>query len=345
MTSGCATCILLVLTLYTTATAQEDKYDLLAKGKSDITWIEEVLASWENVCKENLDIGVQPLPWIIFYDKDSAWHLGADKKLLPVNFKLSRKFRYNNVEYQVYKISHHGGIWVPDRDPISLESLPCAAMPYNSDKKTFFVASLPSLFHTLAPASEELPVNLLLLGTNIHELVHTRQLNYVLPQLLQIQKNEKLPESIDDNILENTFNKDEKYTAAFMLEKKHYWKAALAQSRDSCLTELKHALSYTKKRHSSLIENNKGYAALDNIFLALEGSAMFAQYQIVLKHAGANQNHEPLFWLLRNTPSWSQEQGLALFILIDRLIPEWTIQFFGKPMPSPFDILDEEVNK
>ena len=42
-----------------------------------------VLDNWEAVCRRDLRIPAEPLPWIIFYDEDLAWHLQPERWLLP----------------------------------------------------------------------------------------------------------------------------------------------------------------------------------------------------------------------------------------------------------------------
>jgi hypothetical protein len=42
---------------------------------------------------------------------------------------------------------------------------------------------------------------------------------------------------------------------------------------------------------------------------------------------------------------WSQEEGMGLFLLIDRLAPEWKAQYFGTELPSPFEALRVAVGK
>jgi len=79
---------------------------------------------------------------------------------------------------------------------------------------------------------------------------------------------------------------------------------------------------------------------LDDIFLSLEGSAMWGQYRIMLKNLPPGLNEkEALPWILQRTPAWSQEEGLALFLLIDRLDPNWKSQFFNNELPSAFEYL------
>jgi hypothetical protein len=43
----------------------------------------------------------------------------------------------------------------------------------------------------------------------------------------------------------------------------------------------------------------------------------------------------------RNT--WAQDQGLALYILIDELVPDWRSRTFGPGLTSPYGMLEEAV--
>jgi hypothetical protein len=42
---------------------------------------------------------------------------------------------------------------------------------------------------------------------------------------------------------------------------------------------------------------------------------------------------------------WSQEEGMGLFLLIDRLTPAWRAQYFGLELPSPFETLRVALGK
>lgn len=90
----------------------------------------------------------------------------------------------------------------------------------------------------------------------------------------------------------------------------------------------------------------EGWAGLDDLFLALEGSALWVQAQMALDHASAGQDRtETLMSLVPFYAFWSQEEGMGLFLLIDRLVPDWKARYFGSEMPSPFDGLRVAVDK
>ncbi|NII24842.1 hypothetical protein HB364_07125 [Pseudoflavitalea sp. X16] len=253
-------------------------------AKNDMQWIQKVLDNWNLVCRKELKIKENPLPWIIFYDSTAAWHLNPDKKLLPPFEKTAYRFIYDRQNYELIRISHSMNVWVPDRAPVPMGSLPTVAMPYANNQKCFFIAPLPTLFHLLATPDYAVYLNFLFLGIYIHELTHTRQLPFVLSKLLQIQHNYKLPESIDDNTIENTFGKNETYKQLFFAEKGHLWNAVFNENTDSCIAHIEQAFRIADRRKKEFLSGDSlGYDKLDDIFISLEGSAMWAQYRIMLK--------------------------------------------------------------
>ena len=223
-----------------TLTAQQGNADNQL-AKKDIKWIERVLDNLDSVCRKELKIQTNPLPWIIFYDSTSAWHLNPDKKMLPASEKTNYQFIFDGKKYELIRIAQTKIVWVPDRDPIPMGTLPFVTMPYANNQTSFFISPLPSLFHLLAPASEAVYLDFLFLGMNMHELIHTRQLPFTLSKILQIQRDYKLPANLDDNTIENSFGKIVAYKEYFLAEKDHFWKAALAENKDSCIAHIKQA--------------------------------------------------------------------------------------------------------
>lgn len=187
--------------------------------KADVIWIEKILDNWEFVCRNELKVSFDTPPWIIFYDSSAAFHLNAHESLLPKFTKTSHYVFFAGRKYQLIKIPHSKQVWVPDRKPILFASFPTVTMPYSNNKNAFFIAPLPSFFHKLSTPDQEIYLDFLFLGNNIYELTHTRQLMFALPQLIELQKSYKLPESIDDNTIENKFGKM-KSIKNFFLRKK-----------------------------------------------------------------------------------------------------------------------------
>lgn len=323
------------------ATAQNSGAEnkLPKSGNADILWIQKVLDNWNYVCLNELNIEAKTLPWIIFYDSSSAWHLNADENLLPPFEKTHDNVVFAGINYQLIRMGHTKSIWVPDREPIPLASFLTSTMPYAENKKAFFIAPLPSLFHKLSTPDQAPYLDFLFLGTTIHELTHTRQLPFVLPQLLEIHDSDKR-KSLDDNTVENEFSKNERYKKLYFEENTHLWKAVFTVNEDSCIAEIEQAFKLIEIRNREFFRgDNKGLGQADEIFLSLEGSAMWAQYRIMLKNAPNPNERELLSWIVQQAPAWSQERGLVLFLLIDRFALDWKYQFFAKGLPPATNYL------
>ena len=115
--------------------------------------MQAVLDNWEAVCRRELRIPAEPLPWIIFYDEDRAWHLQAKKRLLPTHEGSTHSLRFTGKAYPLVRVAHQNGkVWVPDREPLPVDVAKprVAAMPYDNERNSFFIAPLPGLFHKLA---------------------------------------------------------------------------------------------------------------------------------------------------------------------------------------------------
>ncbi|HTF27834.1 MAG TPA: hypothetical protein VK625_03265, partial [Flavitalea sp.] len=216
-------------------------------------------------------------------------------------------------------------------------------IPYAQNTKAFFIAPLPSLFHKFAAPDQAPYLDFLFLGNNIHELTHTRQLPFVLPQLLRIDKIGNR-QSLDDNTVENEFSKNEGYKKLYFAENTHLWKAVFAINEDSAILEIERAFKLMDIRKGEFFTgDNQKLGQADEIFLSLEGSAMWAQYRIMLKNTPMPNERSLVSWLVQQGPAWSQERGLILFLLIDKFSPEWQGQFFEKQLPSATNYLRDRL--
>lgn len=307
----------------------------------DVRWMQHVLDNWSEVCMNELHIERKSLPWIIFYDSTYAWHLNADEKIMPPFERTSQSVTFAGTSYGMIRIAHANSLWVPDRESIPLASRIVTTIPYAQNKKALFLAPLPSLFHKFAPADQAPFLDFLFLGMNIHELTHTRQLPFVLPQLVEIDRTDHR-ESLDDNTVEHEFSKDQTFTNLYFAENRHLWNAAFATQQDSCLAEAERAWKLMEIRQRQFFTGaNESLKKADEIFLSLEGSAMWAQYRIMLKNTPHPNERELLAWIVQQAPAWSQERGLVMFLLIDRFSKDWKDRFFEKPLPGATTYLRE----
>jgi hypothetical protein len=78
----------------------------------------------------------------------------------------------------------------------------------------------------------------------------------------------------------------------------------------------------------------------------MEGLAMWVQYRTARERAPSGEEWlKTLITLSERHDAWSQEQGLGLFLLIDRLVPGWQARFLAPDFPSPFTVLREAVGR
>ena len=59
--------------------------------------------------------------------------------------------------------------------------------------------------------------------------------------------------------------------------------------------------------------------------------------------AGGN-DAEALRLVRDNRKYWSQDEGLALFLLVDALVPGWQARVFSATPASPFALLEEALS-
>jgi hypothetical protein len=216
-------------------------------------------------------------------------------------------------------------------------------MLYADQQKPFFIFPLPSLYRKLAGADQARALDELFLGLACHELAHTRQLVYAAQRMNRLGAQHKLPESIDDNVIQRTFGAKDDYRRLYEDERKHLSRAVLADDVNACRRALAEVLSVSRQRKRRFFTGaNAAYSDLEDIFLALEGLGMWVHYQMARDHAPTGEDwRQTLVSLSERTDAWSQEEGLGLFLLIDRLVPGWQARFLAADFPSPFAVLRE----
>jgi hypothetical protein len=311
-----------------------------------VATMQAALDSWEAACRRHLRATVEPLPWIIFFDENHAWHVNPRRELLPSHEAVATPLKFAGRARPLLRVKNEGRLWVPGREPLALR--PCAiAMPYGDDRQTFCIIALPSFWRTLAADMPAAVADELFFGAAAHELTHTRQLVDVTRRIKRLRAEHRLPKSIDDNIIQQTFGADADYKRLYEEERGHWTRAILADDLDACRRAVAEGLAVRQERAKRFFVGEKqGYAELEELFLGLEGVAMWVQYRVARDRAPTSQPwQQTLISLAQYTDSWSQEEGLSLFLLIDRLVPGWQQRFLAPNFPSPFAVLREALRK
>ena len=309
--------------------------------------MQAALTNWEFICTKHLRIPAEPLPWIVFYDEKNAWHLEADRKLLLNARETGSKLTFAGKERELWHVANTNGVWIPARQnlPTGTSAPPHTfAMPYSDGQKCFFIATVPSFIRARPGADQKVDWETVSLGTVAHELTHTRQLVDVMRRVRKLRERHAVPIGIDDNYIEKTYKTNAAYKALFDAEKEKFARAAFEHASPALSRRLlTEALDLAEQRRSRFFVGDRAvHRELDDIFLVLEGVAMFAEYQTARHWAGPSEVWQATAMRVMNrSDTWSQVEGLALFLLFDQHVPDWRIKFLSDNYPSPIDLLRE----
>ena len=82
----------------------------------------------------------------------------------------------------------------------------------------------------------------------------------------------------------------------------------------------------------------------DDLFLSMEGFGQWDAYAWLSDPKGAGLTTDAAREKMRGKRRWwSQEEGLGLFLVIDRFVPNWAAQAFGSPPALAIDLLRQAV--
>ena len=315
--------------------------------KPQLAWMQTALDRWDAACRNYLNIAPPPLPWIIFFDDRYAWHLNPDPSLLAKHKPLRASVKFNGRTYRLTQVEHPGGrLWVPDRDPLPLKP-GGAAMPYgDGDRKVFYELAAPSLWQKESGSPPSRDLNEMVLGFAMHELTHTLQLGDVAPRIEAMRSHPTFPESVNDNLIENTFGNHLEFKSMWNQEWDQIQKGVLAENLQVTRQAVAELLAISDRRKSRFfVGQHQDWSELEDIFLVMEGLGMWVHYRMARDHAPPGEDWlRTLAMLTSRTDSWSQIEGLGLLLLIDRLSPGWQARFLAPGFPSPFAVLRDAIN-
>lgn len=307
--------------------------------------MQSVLDHWETTCSRHLRVPAGPLPWIIFYDENRALHLNPEKRLLPSHRKVSSFLTFSGRTYPLVELRHRGGLWIPDGQALSVTSN-AFTMLYAGDQKPFVTMPLPAFYRKHSGAGPAPVLDELFLGLSQHELAHTRQIVHAAKRIKRLRTRYQLPDDIDDDIVENTFGKNREYVKMYNEERRHLSRAVFAYDLSLCREALAEALSASQRRRERFFSGTgRFYADLEDIFLSMEGLGMWVHYQVARDRASQEEPwHQTLFRVLQTAgDSWSENHGLKLFVLMDRLVPGWQRRFLARDFPQLSEVLREAL--
>jgi hypothetical protein len=236
--------------------------------------------------------------------------------------------------------AHNDTITLPNSSKV-----PVRLMSFtNVDRKTgpFFVMAAPD-YWAQKGHGEELGIT----GVFLHEFTHTRQIRGMAKIIGPIDSTWAFPEELDDDAVQTHFGTDSTYVAAYMAERDLLYRAAAADTLADARALAAQALAMMRARHSSwFVGDNAVFAILDDTFLSLEGSAQWTAYAWLSHPAGGGLDRTAAVKkMLGKRRWWAQDEGLALFLVVDRLLPAWPSLVFRTPSAGAVELLERAVHE
>lgn len=278
---------------------------------ADRDWLESALGNWQRAERDYLLLEQRPLPTVIAID-------GACSYRLPQG-------SVADAEGQ----SHDGMVKLPDGAEVPLGPISFAS---GEGPGAYFAMSLPSVWRA-AGVTSALGLERLMDGVLLHEIMHTRQSDLLSGLLGPLAAQAGVPDDeLTDDVVQERFGDDPDYVAAWEAERDLLFAAASAP--DGQVREFAgQALEQMRARRARWFAGDTAaFSALDDIFLTMEGMGQWMIWRYLLSPEGGGHSAvEAMPEVRRGGKRWSQDEGLALILTVDRLLPDWRERAFREP--------------
>lgn len=285
---------------------------------ADWAWLQQALANWRTAERSLLKLRPAQLPMIVTGDARCIYALDAGA---------------NSAKNWVGRV-HDGTLVMPDGKRLPIGPISFASASERRGQPSYFAMTLPSVWRS-AGVKSGLQLERLMYGVMLHELMHSRQFYFATARLAAIAARYKVKEDVGDDSLQGRFEKDAEYTAAYRNERDLLFSAAAAQDDREARQLAASALTLLRARRDRWFGGPQAsWTQYDDVFLTMEGLGQWLAYSWYVSPDGLHLGpKQALREVRRGGKYWTQDEGLALFLVIDRLLPGWQkLAFAHEPL-------------
>jgi hypothetical protein len=267
-----------------------------------------------------LHIGAISPPSIILFDARCVFNLSPH----TTSSRRPESITVGPFHYDATATLHGDSIPIPGGDSIA-PTLVSFAMPRPNGGMAFVMA-LPDIWAAQARASD---TRLLATAVFMHEFTHTQ--SHALSAKVDSLTHQGLPTDADDDVIQTRFGKRAGFEAAYRHELDLLYAAVAAPDTAKVRALARQASESIDRRRAESFAGLDGvYARAEDIFLTLEGTGQYASYRWLINADGGHmQSTAAVTFLRRGGKRWSQDEGLALFLVLDRLRRDWASRIFS----------------
>jgi len=275
----------------------------------DSAWTAMALDGWQRVSSRALHAPAIRFPTLVLFDSLCSYTL-----LPALRPEVDVSFIGAGQRFAMRGAPHAGTIRLPNGESLPASLVSFASRAPNGDM--FFVMSLPSIWRASGRSDT------LATAVFMHEFTHTQSpaLGARIDGLIR----RGLPEQIDDDVIQKRFDSLPEFTRAYERERDLLFEAASAPTRDLAARAARRALAAIDARRAMFFRGpNALYGDAEDVFLSMEGTGQWAAYLwLTDPQGGAMSAEAALPYIRRGGRRWSQDEGLALLLVLSRLAPD-----------------------
>jgi hypothetical protein len=323
------------LALCTLAVAQEGApaaAPACSFSADDRAWVERALEAWRLASREITGIGFVPDFQAILFDADCVL-TSRDALSSPT------------AEGVTWSATPHGGtITAPNG-----KELPVGITSFTSGEKgvTFFVMSTPSVW-SAGGAGSGAGLERTMVAVLLHEASHVAQIGPYGKLLGKLIDENSLPDSFNDNAVQERFGKDKEFAASIERETSLFLKAAAEKDDVEAKLLVFEARDMMRERQARWMVGKDAYLVeAEDLWLTFEGSGQWVGYQWQIHPKGGGRTPaEVLPLVTRRTDDWVQVEGFAIVLALDRIVgPDWKKHAFGDGAQTVLQMLDAALEE
>jgi hypothetical protein len=276
-------------------------------GPVDAAWLAAALSRWREAEREWLHLAPAPLPTIEAADATCTYRLPRG-------------------DFAQIEGAAHGGTPV-----LAGQQVPLGPISF-ADGPDRFVMSLPSLWRA-AGVTSEAGLERLMTGVLLHEIMHTRQADIGAAAIGAMEGASGLGDELSDDSVQSAFADNPEYVAAYQAERDLLFAAAAAGTDADARDFARQALGLLRDRRARWFTGDKVWMIdADDVFLTMEGAGQWLVWRDMGARDGGNlPPAAALAATRRGGRQWTQDEGLALMLVLDRLLPDWQRRAFREP--------------
>lgn len=235
---------------------------------------------------------------------------------------------------------HNGSISLPDGKSIPAGITSFAAP---AGKDAFFVMAAPSIWRDGGVKGGELPLEKLMTAVLLHEGSHVLQFPTYGKKIAELTSRYGLPDSFNDDSIQGQFEADQEFAASVLRETELLFAAAAASDLEEAKELAGKARALMLSRQDRWFRGKNAYLRqAEEIWLSMEGSGQWLAYRWLTDPEGGGLSPTmALAGFAQRGKWWSQKQGIALFLALERIAPAgWKALVFGGGSENATQLLD-----